>query len=72
MKAMIWTKFGQPGVLQLQEVAKPAPIFSFFLCAAPMACPDSAPAIPASPSSQRLPVQSFQESPPEGSESRAR
>jgi NADPH:quinone reductase-like Zn-dependent oxidoreductase len=25
MKAMVWTKFGPPDVLQLQEVAKPAP-----------------------------------------------
>jgi NADPH:quinone reductase-like Zn-dependent oxidoreductase len=25
MKAMVWTKFGPPEVLQLQEVAKPAP-----------------------------------------------
>ena len=25
MKAMVLTKFGPPGVLQLQEVAKPTP-----------------------------------------------
>src|SRR5437764_8005655 len=25
MKAMVWTKFGPPDVLQLQEVAKPTP-----------------------------------------------